>query len=52
MPRLLLLATELLFALDLPLFVLYLGDVPLEVFTLDLPLKAVLELLPAREFQL
>ncbi len=52
---LLLLAIELLLlaVLDLPLFVLYLGELPLEVFTLDLPLRAVaLELLAAMVFLL
>ncbi len=52
---LLLLAIELLLlaVLDLPLFVLYLGEVPLEVFTFDLPLRAVdLELLAAMVFLL
>lgn len=51
-PFLLLLATELRLALDLLLFVLYLGDVPREVFTFDLPLSAVLELLLAIVFLL
>ena len=52
---LLLLAIELLLlaVLDLPLFVLYLGEVPLAVFTFDLPLRAVdLELLAAMAFLL
>ncbi len=36
----------LLFALEREVVLLYIGELPLEVFTFDLPLRAVLPLLP------